>query len=58
MDHLTLLAHLFQAYRNKDDEYAQQLQAAYPDMFAEVVGLIFQAETKQKFDELLEDLNK
>ena len=58
MDHITLLSQLYLAYKNEDAELAYSLREAYPEVFAEVADLVIRADTQEKFQELLEDLNK
>jgi hypothetical protein len=46
------------AYKNEDADLAFTLRDEYPEVFAEVADLVIRADTKEKFDELLEDLTK
>jgi hypothetical protein len=58
MDHVALLAELYQAYKTENMEYALVLRDEYPEVFAEVADLVVRADTKDDFDKLLEDLTK
>ena len=58
MDHIALLAELYQAYKTGNMSYALTLRDEYPELFNETAGLIIQAENKDEFDALLEDLTK
>jgi len=58
MDQITLLSQLYLAYKSEDAELAFNLKEAYPEVFAEVAEMIIQADTQEKFQELLEDLHK
>ena len=58
MTHLELLAEFYQAYKANDFEYGRQLQDEYPEMAAEVFGLVLRADNEQEFNDLVEDLTK
>ena len=58
MDHIGLLAELYQAYKTENMEYALVLKEEYPEVFAEVADLVIRADTKDEFDKLLEDMTK
>jgi hypothetical protein len=58
MTHLELLAEFYKAYKANDWDYGIQLQDEYPEIAAEVFGLILRAESEQEFNELVEDLTK
>lgn len=58
MTHLELLAEFYQAYKANDWDYGRQLQDEYPEVAAEVFGLILRADSEQEFNELVEDLTK
>ena len=58
MTHLELLAEFYQAYKADDLELGRQLQDEYPEIAAEVFGLILRSESEQEFNELVENLTK
>lgn len=58
MDHITLLAELYQAYKNEDTEYVYTLKEEYPELFAETTDMIIRSNSKEEFDKLIEDLTK
>lgn len=58
MDHITILAELYQAYKDENLEYAFTLRDAYPEIFAELLEMVREAENKAEFDLLLEDKTK
>lgn len=58
MTHLELLAEFYQAYKANDWDYARSLQDEYPEVAAEVFGLLLRADSEQEFNDLVEDLTK
>lgn len=58
MDHITLLAELYKAYKDDDWAYAQQLQIAYPEVAKDTIAMIMQAETHADFLAQLEEKTK
>ena len=58
MTHLELLAAFYQAYKADDWDYARSLQDEYPEVAAEVFGLILRADSEEEFNKLVEDLTK
>jgi hypothetical protein len=58
MTHLELLAEFYQAYKADDWDYAVSLQDAYPEVAAEVFGLVLRADNEQEFNDLVENLTK
>lgn len=58
MTHLELLAQLYLAFKSDDWEYAQELQQEYPELAAEVYGLVLRAESEIEFNKLVDDLTK
>ena len=58
MTHLELLAEFYQAYKADDWDYARSLQDTYPEVAAEVFGLVLRADSEQEFNDLVEDLTK
>ncbi len=58
MTHLELLAEFYQAYKADDWDYARSLQDTYPEVAAEVFGLVLRADSEQEFNDLVENLTK
>jgi hypothetical protein len=58
MTHLDLLAQLYLAFKSDDWDYAQQLQREYPELAAEVYGMVLRAESEIEFNKLVDDLTK
>jgi len=53
-----LLAEFYQAYKADDWDYARSLQDTYPEVAAEVFGLVLRADSEQEFNDLVENLTK
>ena len=58
MTHLELLAEFYKAYKANDWELGRALQDEYPEVAAEVFGLVLRADSEQEFNELVETLTK
>ena len=58
MTHLELLAAFYQAYKANDWELARALQDEYPEVAAEVFGLVLRADSEEEFNKLVEELTK
>lgn len=53
-----LLAHFYQAYKSNDEEYAVILQAKFPVECQELLAIIEQADTEDKFRSLMTAVTK
>ena len=58
MTHQELLAHFYQAYKSSDEEYAQILQSKFPVECQELLAIIEQADTEDKFSSLMKSVTK
>ena len=58
MTHQELLAHFYQAFKNNDDEYAQILQDKFPVECEMLLSVIEQADTEEKFNNLMMSVTK
>ena len=58
MTHQELLAHFYQAYKTNDDEYAVILQSKFPVECELLLSIIEQADTEEKFNNLMISVTK
>jgi hypothetical protein len=58
MTHLELLAAFYQAFKTDDTEYAMILQTKYPELCAEIYGMVLRTETAAEFNDLVKTLTK